>query len=96
MNEVPTITLAGSSLLNMYLSSFHFPLCIQNIIWCYPNICSTNDAEKEDIYQLGVILLQVITGKLITSSSEVEELKYEVYMIFHSYLDILRLYVLSM
>ncbi|KAH1058330.1 hypothetical protein GYH30_002756 [Glycine max] len=38
-------------------------------------IGSINDAEKEDIYQFGVILLEVITGKLITSSSEVEELK---------------------
>ncbi|KAL2349287.1 hypothetical protein Fmac_003287 [Flemingia macrophylla] len=38
---------------------------------------STNNAEKEDIYQYGVILLAVITGKLITSSSEVEELRDE-------------------
>lgn len=38
---------------------------------------STNKAEKEDIYQLGVILLEVITGKQITSSSEIEELKDE-------------------
>ncbi|KAK7824959.1 putative lrr receptor-like serine/threonine-protein kinase [Quercus suber] len=34
-------------------------------------------AEKEDIYQLGVILLQVITGKLVTSASETNELKLE-------------------
>ncbi|KAG5059393.1 hypothetical protein AAZX31_01G041800 [Glycine max] len=40
-------------------------------------IGSIDDAEKEDIYQFGVILLQVITGKLITSSSEVEEVKDE-------------------
>ncbi|KAK7307130.1 hypothetical protein VNO77_39930 [Canavalia gladiata] len=39
------------------------------------NIGSINNAEKEDIYQFGVILLEVITGKLITSSREVEELK---------------------
>ncbi|XP_059447688.1 probable LRR receptor-like serine/threonine-protein kinase At1g14390 isoform X2 [Corylus avellana] len=32
-------------------------------------------AEKEDIYQLGVILLEVITGQLTTSASEVNELK---------------------
>ncbi|ESW29671.1 hypothetical protein PHAVU_002G089300 [Phaseolus vulgaris] len=38
---------------------------------------STNKAEKEDIYQFGVILLEVITGKLITSSRKVEELKDE-------------------
>jgi len=41
---------------------------------------SINSAEKEDIYRFGVILLEVITGKLITSSIEVEVLKYEVYM----------------
>lgn len=33
------------------------------------------DGEKEDVYQLGVILLQVITGKLVKSASEVDELK---------------------
>jgi len=43
-------------------------------------ICSTNNTEKEDIYQLGVILLEVITGKQITSSSEIEELKEEVFV----------------
>lgn len=36
---------------------------------------STEITEKEDIYQLGLILLQVITGKLITSTSEMDELK---------------------
>jgi hypothetical protein len=50
-------------------------------------MCSINNAEKEDIYQFGVILLEVITGKLITSSIEVEVLKYEVYMTYHSYSD---------
>ncbi|KAK7250459.1 hypothetical protein RIF29_32911 [Crotalaria pallida] len=40
-------------------------------------IGSANNAEKEDIYQLGVILLEVITGRRIESSSEVEELKDE-------------------
>lgn len=33
------------------------------------------DGEKEDVYQLGVIILQVITGKLVKSTSEVDELK---------------------
>ncbi|KAK9107727.1 hypothetical protein Syun_023738 [Stephania yunnanensis] len=28
--------------------------------------------EKEDIYQLGIVLLEVVTGKLITSQSELE------------------------
>ncbi|KDP21216.1 hypothetical protein JCGZ_21687 [Jatropha curcas] len=32
-------------------------------------------AEKEDVYQLGVILVQIITGKIVTSTSELEELK---------------------
>ncbi|RDX90542.1 putative LRR receptor-like serine/threonine-protein kinase, partial [Mucuna pruriens] len=41
------------------------------------HIGSTNNAEKEDIYQLGVILLEVITGKQIASSSEIEDLKDE-------------------
>lgn len=42
-------------------------------------MCSINNAEKEDIYQFGVILIELITGKQIASSSEVEELKCEVY-----------------
>ncbi|KAL2344554.1 hypothetical protein Fmac_005839 [Flemingia macrophylla] len=40
-------------------------------------IGSTNNAEKEDIYQLGVILLEVITGNQIASLSEIEEVKDE-------------------
>ncbi|KAK7309757.1 hypothetical protein RJT34_06740 [Clitoria ternatea] len=32
----------------------------------------TNNSEKEDIYQFGVILLEIITGKLITSCSKLE------------------------
>lgn len=41
-------------------------------------MCRMDEAEKEDIYQLGVILLEVITGKRITSANEIEELKDEV------------------
>ncbi|CAK7356218.1 unnamed protein product [Dovyalis caffra] len=37
--------------------------------------CSSENAEKEDVYQLGVILLQVITGKLVTSNRELDELR---------------------
>lgn len=44
----------------------------------FKSMCSTNYAEKEDIYQLGVILLEVITGRQIASSSEVDQLKDEV------------------
>lgn len=36
------------------------------------------NAEKEDVYQLGVILVQVITGRLVTSQSELEELRIQV------------------
>ncbi|XP_048226394.1 probable LRR receptor-like serine/threonine-protein kinase At1g14390 [Ricinus communis] len=39
---------------------------------------SSVNAEKEDVYQLGVILLQMITGKLVTSPNELEELKIQV------------------
>lgn len=38
-------------------------------------LSSDGNAEKEDIYQLGVLLVQVITGKLATFSSELDELK---------------------
>lgn len=46
------------------------------------HISSINSAEKEDIYQFGLILLELITGKVVTSSMEVEVLKYEVYNIY--------------
>ncbi|OVA13312.1 Protein kinase domain [Macleaya cordata] len=36
------------------------------------HIDSAGDGEKDDVYQLGVILLEVITGKQITSQSEVD------------------------
>ncbi|KAK0574194.1 hypothetical protein LWI29_019572 [Acer saccharum] len=36
------------------------------------------NAEKEDVYQLGVILLQVITGRLIKSTSELDDLKLQI------------------
>ncbi|KAL5761846.1 hypothetical protein ACOSP7_018110 [Xanthoceras sorbifolium] len=42
------------------------------------NHLSLEDAEKEDVYQLGVILLQVITGRLIKSTSELDELKLQI------------------
>ncbi|OMO82406.1 hypothetical protein COLO4_23033 [Corchorus olitorius] len=42
------------------------------------NRLSSDDiAEKEDIYQLGILLLQVITGKMATFTSELDELKLE-------------------
>lgn len=36
---------------------------------------SSEGGEKEDVYQFGLILLQVITGKLIASATELDELK---------------------
>ncbi|KAI5437570.1 probable LRR receptor-like serine/threonine-protein kinase At1g14390 [Lathyrus oleraceus] len=41
------------------------------------HVSSINSAEKEDIYHFGLIQLELITGKLVTSSMEVEVLKYE-------------------
>ncbi|GMN41793.1 hypothetical protein TIFTF001_011018 [Ficus carica] len=36
---------------------------------------SGENGEKEDIYQLGIILLEVITGKLVKSPAELNEMK---------------------
>ncbi|KAK4780831.1 hypothetical protein SAY87_016937 [Trapa incisa] len=36
---------------------------------------SAKDAEKEDVYQLGKILLQIIMGKLVKSPNELEDLR---------------------
>ncbi|XP_065863086.1 probable LRR receptor-like serine/threonine-protein kinase At1g14390 [Euphorbia lathyris] len=39
------------------------------------NNFSTKNAEKEDVYQLGLILLQIITGKIVKSTADLDELK---------------------
>lgn len=44
-----------------------------------PCTCSTGTAEKEDIYELGVILLEVLTGRLIILASEIDDLKLQVF-----------------
>ncbi|XP_068652581.1 probable LRR receptor-like serine/threonine-protein kinase At1g14390 [Aristolochia californica] len=41
------------------------------------NIGSNQDGEKEDIYQLGIILIQIVTGNPISSKKEVEGAKQE-------------------
>jgi hypothetical protein len=69
-----------------YYSSSLLPFLVS--LFCYGThvilqelcICSSEIAEKEDIYQLGVILLEVITGQLTTSASEVNELKLQVFI----------------
>lgn len=43
-----------------------------------PNFRSDQDGERDDIYQLGVILLEIITGKQVTKESEMDELKLQV------------------
>lgn len=80
MNKVPPIILEGIFLCLIPFYSVLFHCCILIIICFFKikSMCSTNNAEKEDIYQLGVILLEVITGRQIASSSEVEQLKDEV------------------
>ncbi|KAE8729978.1 hypothetical protein F3Y22_tig00003041pilonHSYRG00402 [Hibiscus syriacus] len=40
-------------------------------------LSSDENGEKEDIYQLGILLLQVITGKLATFTSELNALKHK-------------------
>ncbi|KAK7317528.1 hypothetical protein RJT34_01846 [Clitoria ternatea] len=60
--------------LNAKVSRYNIPLTSKSAL---NDQSATNNAEKEDIYQLGVILLEVITGKQIASSSEIEQLKDE-------------------
>ncbi|KAK4261158.1 hypothetical protein QN277_004199 [Acacia crassicarpa] len=57
--------------LNAKVSGYNIPLLSNHID------STDNTADKEDIYQFGVILLEVITGKSISSVNEVEELKDE-------------------
>lgn len=69
----------------LFLFSFFFFFCV---CCCFCSVyiiynikinkCSAENGEKEDIYQLGIILLEVITGKLVSSTSELEEMKLQV------------------
>ncbi|XP_054823241.1 probable LRR receptor-like serine/threonine-protein kinase At1g14390 [Prosopis cineraria] len=71
--------------LNPKVSGYNIPLLYKNgfestlLEQSGPHHGARTDpaAEKEDIYQLGVILLEVITGKRLSSSSEIEDLKDE-------------------
>jgi hypothetical protein len=45
-----------------------------------PRLGRSENAEKDDIYQLGVILLEVITGRAVNTDSELEDLKQQVEM----------------
>lgn len=54
-------------------SSSGFYCCIKILI--QNSKCSGENGEKEDIYQLGIILLEVITGKLVKSPAELNEMK---------------------
>ena len=52
---------------------------LSNSETCYGIVCSNEDGEKEDVYQFGVILLQIITGKVVAAgSSEMGSLKLQV------------------
>lgn len=52
---------------------------VSNSETCYGIVCSNEDGEKEDVYQFGVILLQIITGKVVAAgSSEMGSLKLQV------------------
>ncbi|KAI4314200.1 hypothetical protein L6164_027133 [Bauhinia variegata] len=63
--------------LNARVSEYNIHLPSKSILTEQNGLMSNEEAEKEDIYQLGVILLQIITGKPITSANAVDEQKLE-------------------
>ena len=65
----------------IYISLRYDKMCflVSNSETCYGIVCSNEDGEKEDVYQFGVILLQIITGKVVAAgSSEMGSLKLQV------------------
>ena len=48
-----------------------------------PSAHNSEQGDKQDIYQFGLILLEVITGKPTDSQSELESLKAQVHLKFH-------------
>lgn len=57
------------------------------------SLYGSENPEKDDIYQFGVILLHVITGKLFNSRSEIAEMKLQVYVL--SYIIVSYIFQLS-
>lgn len=45
---------------------------------------NVKDAEKEDVYQLGKILLQIIVGKLVKSPAELDDQRLMVHTLLNS------------
>ncbi|KAK7368100.1 hypothetical protein VNO80_10122 [Phaseolus coccineus] len=81
-NNIKIVNILLDDTLNAKVSGYSIPWPSKKTLHrkklCDQQMGSTSKkAEKEDIYQFGVILLEVITGKLITSSRKVEELKDE-------------------
>ncbi|KAL8161530.1 hypothetical protein V2J09_013019 [Rumex salicifolius] len=56
------------------VSSYRIPLPPKEAGDCSSD---TSNAEKDDIYMLGVILIELLTGKQVSSESEIDELKQE-------------------
>lgn len=48
-------------------------------------LCSTKHEDKMDVYDFGVILLEIIVGRPITSQSEVDQVKDQVRVRFQHY-----------
>ncbi|KAJ8445445.1 hypothetical protein Cgig2_031258 [Carnegiea gigantea] len=59
------------------ISNYRIPLLFKADTLNGQSASSSANPEKEDIYNLGVILLELLTGKLITSESQLDELKLE-------------------
>ncbi|KAI6676806.1 hypothetical protein NL676_037602 [Syzygium grande] len=57
------------------ISNYNIPLPFKMGSEMASSDSSPKDAEREDMYQLGKILLQVITGKLVKSTGELDDMK---------------------
>ncbi|KAI3429141.1 Protein kinase domain-containing protein [Psidium guajava] len=57
------------------ISNYNIPLPFKMGSKIESNDSSPKDAEREDMYQLGKILLQIITGKLVKSTCELDDMK---------------------
>ncbi|KAF8021508.1 hypothetical protein BT93_G1831 [Corymbia citriodora subsp. variegata] len=61
--------------LTVKISNYQIPLPFKMGSEIASNDSSPKDAEREDMYQIGKILLQVITGKLVKSTGELDDMK---------------------
>ncbi|XP_057530634.1 probable LRR receptor-like serine/threonine-protein kinase At1g14390 [Amaranthus tricolor] len=76
-NEIKIENVLLDESLTPKVSNYRIPLPYKVVTSNDQNAKNSSNPDKDDIYNLGVILLELLTGRQITSDKQVEELKLE-------------------